>query len=152
LSILIATPGRLTTDSLDSADVRWYGPKAWRMHGYLIGVAGSCERGDQRLEHDGELWPVTPSTRALRAAVANQWPLSAGKGTTWIVVTESRCWTIEGGYVYTRKLPHAIGCGASWALGRLDVDPTDPAAAVRFACKHDAFCGGRVRDLRLGPG
>lgn len=143
----MATPGRLTTDSLDSADVRWYGPKAWRMHGYLIGVAGSCQRGDQRLEHDTDLWPVRPSTRALRAAVQT-WPDGAGANTTWIVVTADAVWTVEGGYVYPRAFPHAIGCGAPWALGRLSADP-DPVAAVRFACRHDAYCGGRVRDLSL---
>lgn len=147
MSVLVATPGRLTTDSLDSAEVRWWGPKAWRMHSYLIGVAGSCGRGDQRLEHDASLWPRRPSTRSLRAAVQG-WPSAAGADTEWLVVAADGVWSIEGGYVYARRFPHAIGCGAPWALGRLSADP-DPIAAVRLACKMDAFCGGKIRDLRV---
>ena len=147
MSILVAQPGRLVTDSLDSADVVWHGPKAWHMHDYLIGVAGSCGRGDQRLESDETLWPKHPTTRSLRKAVQN-WPAGAGEETSWIVVTASEVWTIEGGYVYPRTFPAAVGCGAPWALGRLSVDP-DPIAAVKFTCKHDNYCGGRVRDLRL---
>lgn len=149
MTILVATPGRLVTDSMDSSDVHWYGAKSWRMHSYLIGVAGACKRGDQRLEHDVTMWPARPSTRSLRNAVQG-WPEGAGEETTWLVVTADQVWSIEGGYVYTRKFPHAAGCGAPWALGRLAADP-DPVAAVTFACKHDAYCGGRVRDLKLRP-
>ena len=147
MSVLVATPGRITTDSLDSADVRWYGPKAWRMHGYLVGVAGNCSRGDQRLETDASLWPERPSTRSLKRIV-HTWPSTAGDNTSWLVVTADSVWTIEGGYVYSRKFPHAIGCGAPWALGRLSADP-DPIAAVALAITHDPYCGGRIRDLKL---
>lgn len=147
MSILVAAPGRLVTDSLDSGDVPWHGPKAWRMHGYLIGVAGSCSRGDQRLETDENLWPKRPTTRSLRAAVQG-WPATAGAETEWIVVTAASVWTIAGGYIYPRRFPAAIGCGAPWALGRLSADP-DPIAAARFAIANDPYCGGRIRDLRL---
>ena len=151
MSILVATPGRLTSDSMASADGQppWYGPKAWRMHGYLIGVAGACGRGDQRLECDRALWPERPSTRALRAAVA-KWPAGAGENTTWIVVAASAVWTIDGGYVYAQKFPCAIGCGAPWAYGRLSADP-DLVAAVKIACANDPNCGGKIRDLRVTP-
>ncbi len=149
MSVCVATPGQITTDSLDSADVRWYGPKAWRMHGYLIAVAGSCKRGDMRLESDAELWPARPTTRSLRAAVLT-WPENAGEDTEWLVVTAAKVWTIESGYVYPRTFPHAIGCGAPWALGRLSADP-DPLAAVALAIRNDAYCGGRIRALRVRP-
>jgi hypothetical protein len=148
MSILVATPGRLTTDSQDSGDVLWFGPKAWRMHGYLIGVAGSCARGDQVLETGKQYWPKRLSTRALTLAV-QAWPSTAGAESTWMVVSADSVWTIEGGYVFPRKFPHATGCGAPWALGRLSADP-DPIAAVRLACKHDLYCGGRIRDIRIG--
>lgn len=150
MSVLVGLPGRLVTDSLDSAPVPYHGPKAWRMHGYLIGVAGSCNRHDQRLERDSTLWPVKPTTRSLRAAVA-AWPEKAGVDSEWIVVTGDRVWTIESeGYVYPRKFPCGLGCGAPWALGRMAADP-DPVAAVALACEHDPYCGGRIRDLRIRP-
>ena len=147
MSVLVATPGRLTTDSQDSGETLWFGPKAWRMHGYLIGVAGSCKRGDQALERGREHWPEHPTTRRLRAAVA-AWPSGAGDDTTWVVVTADSVWSIEGGYVFPRTFPFVAGCGAPWAGGRLSSDP-DPVAAVAVACKNDIYCGGRIRDLRV---
>lgn len=147
MSVLVAVPGEIWTDSLDSGDVRWYGPKAWRMHGYLIGVAGKSSRGVQRLESDKSLWPRKPTTRSLRAAVYD-WPSSGDSETTWLVVTPERVWSIEDGYVYPRSFPFAAGCGAPWALGRLHAAPDEPAEAVRLACAHDAYCGGRVRVVR----
>ena len=66
-----------------------------------------------------------------------------------MVVTKSQVWSIEGGYVYTRTFPFAIGTGAPWALGRLDAAPNELRKAVAFAIRCDPYCGGQIREVRL---
>lgn len=148
MTIVVAGPGVVYSDSLDSTVPPWYGDKAWRMHGYIIAVCGSCGSGDQRLETDGKCWPKRPTTQSLINAVSN-WPQDCSSEAAWMVVTRDRVWTIEGWYVYPRKFPCAIGCGAPWALGRLDAAPTELRKAVAFAIRNDQYCGGAIREVKL---
>lgn len=148
MSILVAGPGQLLTDSQETGERKGYGPKSWVMHGYLIGVAGESGPADQLLETDSSLWPVFPDKENLIRAV-QKWPQGAGENTDWLVVTAEEAFVISSGYVYPQKFPCAIGSGASLAIGRLDAAPNQLREAVAVAIRYDPNCGGRIRQLSL---
>lgn len=42
----------------------------------------------------------------------------------------------------------AIGCGAAYAMAAMEMG-ADAKKAVQVACKYDAYCGGRVKTMKI---
>ncbi len=71
------------------------------------------------------------------------------EGVELILCERTRVWVIEGDAVYCSTGAVAVGCGAAYALGYLEAKPGKLKEAVRAACKHDPYCGGKVTEMRL---
>lgn len=150
---VLACDSRVTSDSgaiYTDTDEKW-----------LVGggYVASCAGGLGGLWYD--LREAPPRTwRELRTATVN--PEAETKmGLAYELLVYDRkadqLWTADHQGDATRKgLFAAIGCGGTLALGVLEASAqprTLEAAerlvrrAVKVACKHNSFCGGRVRVL-----
>lgn len=137
----------MAADSLDTGTVRRYGPKIFRRHDYLVGTAGSSGLLQRILaasfpEALSELGLADWIGRRIASAKAED-------GVELILCTRDLVWVIEGDAVYSSTDACAVGCGAPYALGYLEAKPGKLREAVRAACKHDPYCGGRVYEVKL---
>lgn len=138
----------MVSDSLDTGTVRRFGPKIFRRETYLVGTAGASGLLQRML---AGAWPKALSEDAL-----SRWVARFGEnvdhpqnGTMLLLASADRVWTVEGSAVYWTRGVAAAGCGAAYALGYLEAKAGDLVGAVRAACKHDPWCGGKVADVRL---
>lgn len=146
MTCIVAQPGRIAADSLDTGSVRRYGPKIFRRHDYLVGTAGRSGLLQRML---AGAWPETLSELGLATWVSQYPDANSDAGVELLLVTRTLVWVIEGDAVYSTAGVAAVGCGAPYALGYLEGKPGRLREAVRAACKHDPYCGGRVTEARL---
>ena len=147
MTCIVALPGRVCSDSLDTGSVRRYGPKIFRRHDYLVGTAGSSGLLQRILAAPD--WPLELTEAGLATWINRFDGVNSEHGTELILCTRSEVWIIEGDAVYSSTQAVAVGSGAAYALGYLEGRPGRLREAVRAACKHDPYCGGKVTELRV---
>jgi hypothetical protein len=144
----VATAGLLVTDSRDQDETKRDGPKHFRVHDYVVGLAGDCAAlMAAQYVHP---WPKRPTLRSL-----TRWLFryhddarSNFRETSMLVVTRAKVYVMYGQYVYERT-PAAIGSGGPYALGFLRASPDDLEGAVAAACYWDPSCAGPVRRIEV---
>lgn len=148
LTCIVAVPGRMVADSLDTGVVRRYGPKIFRRHDYLVGTAGSSGLLQRILAAPD--WPVVLTELGLATWIAKFEGVNDDtSGTSLLLCTRDLVWVLEGDAVYSTTGHAAVGCGAAYALGYLEARPGRLREAVEAACKHDPYCGGEVIEERV---
>lgn len=147
MSCVVARPGLIVTDSLDTGTIKRSAPKSFRRNGYLIGGAGESAPLNI-LEHVIK-WPPFPSVESLTAFVYEHHDTDAldfGR-VSLVVATASSVFVLDDCWHEAQEA--AIGSGAAYALGYLRAKPKDFVGAVEAACAYDPYCAGPVRELKL---
>jgi hypothetical protein len=150
MTCVVGRPGLLCTDSRETGDIKRDAHKHFRVHGYLVGVAGDC--GPLTAAEHVFPWPRTPTVKNLtRWLHKYHAPDRADfRETSMLVVTRARIFVLEGLYCYEPAgQVGAIGSGAPYALGYLCGAPDDFDGAVAAACRYDPYCAGPVRRVEL---
>lgn len=142
----------MVADTLDTGDVKRYGPKIFRRHDYLVGTAGSSGLLQRILAAS---FPEVLSELGLADWIGRRTKEDRGDDgpdISLVFSTRDVVWVVEGDAVYQTGKLAAIGCGAAYALGYLEARPGRLVDAVAAACKHDPYCGGEIQDERLSRG
>ncbi len=147
MTCIAALPGRVCSDSLDTGSVRRYGPKIFRRHDYLVGTAGSSGLLQRILAAPD--WPSELTEAGLATWINRFDGVNGDHGTELILCTRHVVWVVEGDAVYSTTQAVAVGSGAAYALGYLEGRPGRLREAVRAACKHDPYCGGKVTEMQV---
>lgn len=148
MSCVVARPGQILTDSLDTGAIKRSVPKAFKRNGYLIGGAGESAPLNI-LEHSVN-WPNFPSVETLTTFLYEHHDSDAldFNKVELVVATAAMVFVLDDSAWYECQ-EAAIGSGAAYALGYLKAKPKDFTGAVEAACAYDPYCAGPVRELRL---
>jgi hypothetical protein len=148
LTCCVARPGIVCTDSRETGNTKADRPKCFRVHDYLVAVAGDV--GTWQAALHAVTWPKVPTERSLV-----RWMHKLHDATKLdfnelqlLVVTRSYVFAVDGRSV-TRADRGAIGSGAAYALGYLRGVPDDLEGAVAAACFYCPWCAGPVRRCEL---
>lgn len=148
MSCVVARPGLIVTDSLDTGTIKRSAPKAFKRNGYLIGCAG--ESAPLNILEHSITWPNYPTIEYLTTFVYEYHDVDAldfGR-VELVVATASTVFVLDDSAWY-ESAEAAIGSGAAYALGYLRAKPKDFTGAVEAACAYDPYCAGPVRELKL---
>ncbi len=148
MSCVVARPGLIVTDSLDTGAIKRSVPKAFRRNGYLVGGAG--ESAPLNIIEHAITWPSFPTVESLTDFLYQHHDSDAldfGK-VELVVCTASLVFVLDDSAWY-ESAEAAIGSGAAYALGYLRAKPKDFVGAVEAACAYDPYCAGPVRELKL---
>jgi 20S proteasome alpha/beta subunit len=123
-------------------------------NGAVLGTAGDSDDRDVR-ELLSKATPRKMPSRAQLAELKNQFNgvLVFPKGTVYTVDVYHREFDHEGEWAasvdFIRDMMIAVGCGAQYAYGAMEVG-ADPIAAVRAACRRDTACALPVQWEKIG--
>lgn len=141
----------MVSDTLDTGEIRRYGPKIFRRHGYLVGTAGASGLLQRILATS---FPDVLSELGLATWIGQRVKEVNNveeDGIKLLLCSPTEVWTINHDCVYLSPPgePAAIGCGSGYALGYLDGRPGQLRKAVKSAIKRDPWCGGELQDVRI---
>lgn len=148
MSCVVARPGLIVTDSLDTGTIKRSSAKAFRRNGYLIGGAG--ESSPLTILEHSITWPSYPTVESLTTFLYEYHDQSAlDFGKVELVVARADVVFVLDDSAWYETTEAAIGSGAAYALGYLKAKPKDFVGAVEAACAYDPYCAGPVRELKL---
>jgi hypothetical protein len=149
MTICVAKPGIVVTDTLYTGSKKRYQQKAFRRNNVIIATAGDSYGAVLQacILHKTTLVDDITIDRLIKFVAENA---DAFEPCSSLFVTRKEVWCVEGTYVYgSTSYSAAIGSGAAYAVGYLDARPDDLEGAVRSAILHDPCCGGEVETVKF---